>query len=261
MSLAGAILGGAAISAAGSLLGGRKQSKATEAANDANIRYQKEFAQQGIRWRVEDAQKAGIHPLYAINANVPTFSPTVVADPMGNAVAQAGQAIGRGVAALPQKESIPTGAIVYPLGSQWPHQTDPKTGKAVPLSASQAQSLMAMESHNKQMAVMDAQIESLKPQPQAVPNMFEVLSHPTMGQIPFPNQLLGEVAEALEEPVIRGMWLSQLKRTNEALYSKMQNEAVQGKATTLVELVRAIPGITRETVKALIEELKKGVIW
>lgn len=39
------------------------------------ITNQNNFAQQGIRWRVADAQAAGIHPLYALGANLPTYSP------------------------------------------------------------------------------------------------------------------------------------------------------------------------------------------
>jgi len=40
---------------------------------------QREFAQMGIRWRVEDAKAAGLHPLAAIGAAGASYSPTVVA--------------------------------------------------------------------------------------------------------------------------------------------------------------------------------------
>lgn len=40
---------------------------------------QKEFAQMGIRWRVEDAKAAGLHPLAAIGAAGASYSPTIVA--------------------------------------------------------------------------------------------------------------------------------------------------------------------------------------
>lgn len=36
---------------------------------------QKEFAQNGIRWKVADAQAAGIHPLAALGAQTQTYSP------------------------------------------------------------------------------------------------------------------------------------------------------------------------------------------
>lgn len=49
---------------------------------------QKDFAKHGIRWRVQDGLKAGVHPLYAIGANVPSFSPVMsgAGDDFGNAV-------------------------------------------------------------------------------------------------------------------------------------------------------------------------------
>lgn len=56
---------------------GRQQ----QAQNDAT---QREFAQSGIQWRVEDAKKAGIHPLYALGANPVNFSPTTVGTDFGS---------------------------------------------------------------------------------------------------------------------------------------------------------------------------------
>ena len=55
---------GSAIGAVGSLIGGNI------ASNNANKQYemQKEFAQNGIRWKVADAKAAGIHPLAALGA-------------------------------------------------------------------------------------------------------------------------------------------------------------------------------------------------
>lgn len=69
----GSILGGAAqaVGSIGSLIGARKDKKAAE--NAANISWQrnyeaqKEFAQNSIQWRVQDAKNAGINP-YAVVA-------------------------------------------------------------------------------------------------------------------------------------------------------------------------------------------------
>lgn len=72
----GSVLGG--IGSVGGLFGGSSKSalRAQENMNAMNIQMQKEFAQHGIRWRVEDAKAAGIHPLYALGANTTSFSPT-----------------------------------------------------------------------------------------------------------------------------------------------------------------------------------------
>lgn len=58
-----------------------------------NYNAQKEFAQNSIQWRVQDAQKAGIHPLYAMG-NSPGYTPVSSMDTgaLGNAVANAGNA-------------------------------------------------------------------------------------------------------------------------------------------------------------------------
>lgn len=63
---------------------------------DANKQYeqQKEFAQSGIQWRVKDAEKAGIHPLYALGAQTTSYSPVSVG---GASFADVGQNIGRAI--------------------------------------------------------------------------------------------------------------------------------------------------------------------
>lgn len=64
-----------------------------------NAAAQREFAQNGIRWKVDDARAAGVHPVFALGASTNSFSPVTVGDTsssaMGDAVAQAGQNIGR----------------------------------------------------------------------------------------------------------------------------------------------------------------------
>lgn len=58
---------------------------------------QKEFAQHGIRWKVNDALKAGVHPLYALGANTVSYSPVSVG---GSDFAAMGADIGRSVDAV-----------------------------------------------------------------------------------------------------------------------------------------------------------------
>lgn len=99
---------GALISAGSSLLGGLigkdSSEKAQEAATNNAIMQadlQREFAKNSIRWRVEDAKSAGIHPLAALGNPGISYAPVSVgggADmSMANAVASAGQDIGRAV--------------------------------------------------------------------------------------------------------------------------------------------------------------------
>lgn len=93
------ILGGALIGGGSALLGGLFSNSAAKKAAQINARAQREFAQHGVRWRVEDAKQAGLHPLYALGAQVPSFTPVQYQDALGPALAEAGQGVGRAIAA------------------------------------------------------------------------------------------------------------------------------------------------------------------
>lgn len=99
---------GSIISAGASLLGGlfgsKENDKAREAQmamNERNIELQREFAKNGIQWKAADAKAAGIHPIYALGGSTSSFTPVSAnfsADTaMPNAIAAAGQDIGRAV--------------------------------------------------------------------------------------------------------------------------------------------------------------------
>lgn len=97
------LLGGL-ISGAAALMGGRRSEKSNAKQHAAELASQKEFAQHGIRWRVEDAKAAGLHPLSALGATGASYSPMAISDPSGPALAEAGQHIGRAVAATSTAE-------------------------------------------------------------------------------------------------------------------------------------------------------------
>lgn len=71
---------------------------------------QREFAQNGIQWRVNDAKAAGIHPLYALGGGGASYSPSAVHvgdrgnNDLGRDLANMGQGLGRAVAATASKE-------------------------------------------------------------------------------------------------------------------------------------------------------------
>lgn len=90
------------------IIGGLINRDSVNKTNDQNYRMaqeeaakQREFAQSGISWKVEDAKRAGIHPLYALGANTVNYAPATVgavADTsLGNAVAGAGQSLSRAI--------------------------------------------------------------------------------------------------------------------------------------------------------------------
>lgn len=94
----GAPLVGNFIDLAGNLIGASMNANASAQANAQNIAMAREFAQNGVRWRVEDARAAGLSPLAALGMHTPS-APQVVGDhSMGNAVSRFGQNIGRSIA-------------------------------------------------------------------------------------------------------------------------------------------------------------------
>lgn len=104
----------------GGLLGKSSQDKANEinqqnAAN--NIALQREFAQNGIQWKVADATKAGIHPLYALGASTTSFSPVSVgavgSSALPNALTSMGQSLSRAASAnlAPTERASAVGAL------------------------------------------------------------------------------------------------------------------------------------------------------
>lgn len=80
---------------------GNKNRHQQDQANQLNYDMQKEFAQMGIRWKVEDALAAGIHPLAALGASTsgasPSFQVGTPDNSMSNAVSRAGQNLSRAV--------------------------------------------------------------------------------------------------------------------------------------------------------------------
>lgn len=86
----------ALLEAIGGIVGGLIDKSAGEEQADKQAELQKEFAQTGIRWKVKDAIRAGIHPLYALGASTAQYSPITV----GTDFATQGQNLGRAITAM-----------------------------------------------------------------------------------------------------------------------------------------------------------------
>jgi len=96
----------ALIAAGATIAGGLLSNKSQKDANRANEAHalrqeqlQKDFAQQGIQWKVKDAEAAGVHPLYALGANTTSYQPTQVGGGASDFsfLGDAGQNIGRAI--------------------------------------------------------------------------------------------------------------------------------------------------------------------
>lgn len=88
---------GELLSLGGNLLGGLLGRSSASKAADKQAEMQEAFAKNSIRWRVADAKRAGIHPLAALGAQTHSYAPVAFDDPLPNALANAGQDLGRAI--------------------------------------------------------------------------------------------------------------------------------------------------------------------
>lgn len=113
--MGGAALGGI-IGAIGQVYAAERQAEASERASkrgqkiaDSNRLFQETFAKHGIEWRVADAIEAGVHPLYALGANIPAYNPSPIpafsSDVGSDHISAAGQNVSRAIVAAMSGEA------------------------------------------------------------------------------------------------------------------------------------------------------------
>lgn len=100
------LIGAALVSGGSNLLGGLLGSSAASQQAEQNRQMQLMFAQNAIQWKVADAKKAGVHPLFALGASTGSFTPVAnnSGEILGDAVGKMGQNIGRAMEAGADKE-------------------------------------------------------------------------------------------------------------------------------------------------------------
>lgn len=92
---------GALGSIAGGFLGNAVSSKNQANRDRYNVQQQERFAKNSIQWRVEDAKKAGLHPLAALGAQGSAYQPVLDTSNdggLGASVSQAADYISQGMA-------------------------------------------------------------------------------------------------------------------------------------------------------------------
>ncbi len=85
------------ISPLSSLAGGFLDRRSQESNFNKNADLQREFAKNGIRWRVQDAKAAGLHPLAALGMSGASAAPIGISSSMGESLRSAGQDISRAI--------------------------------------------------------------------------------------------------------------------------------------------------------------------
>lgn len=111
------VLIGAGIGAGTDILGGQLAAAQNRQSQRFSADLQREFAQHGIQWRVEDAKRAGLHPLAALGMMPASASPMVIGDVAGEGIAKAGQSIGSAVSQSQDQKAL-TVANLRLLNSQ-----------------------------------------------------------------------------------------------------------------------------------------------
>ncbi len=81
----------------GDIAGGLIDRRQQESNFNKNADLQREFAKSGIRWRVEDAKAAGLHPLAALGSSGSAGTPISISSSMGESLRSAGQDISRAI--------------------------------------------------------------------------------------------------------------------------------------------------------------------
>lgn len=150
------------------LLQGYFQDENTEDINHANeqmaernIQMQKEFAQQGIRWKVEDAKMAGLHPLAALGAQTTSFTPVSVGyspkTGMAEAFGNIGQNLARAIHAQQTEEERSADAAQALARQKMLDEINLEAHKAQ-LQQMQQQNVINAEAHAANMRKNDAEI-------------------------------------------------------------------------------------------------------
>lgn len=103
---AGAMIGGSLGSIPGQIIGQKDAERKQREANERNEALQREFAQNGIRWKVADAKAAGIHPLAALGAQTTSYQSSTQPEPsmLADMSARMGQDVSRAVSATRTSE-------------------------------------------------------------------------------------------------------------------------------------------------------------
>lgn len=99
LPLAGS-LAGAGASLAGGIYAANKSQQVANNVNLLNYKQAKEFAQNQLQWRVDDAKKAGLHPLVGVGASLYQGVPSAIGGDVsgiGNGLSEMGQNISRAI--------------------------------------------------------------------------------------------------------------------------------------------------------------------
>lgn len=192
-SMMGPILGAAGIGAASALGGGLLSSSSNKKAARRAERFNREVLQNAVQWRVADAKRAGVHPLFALGAQVGTSggNPQFIGEPLGPAIAEAGQDISNALVRQQTGNQRLKDQMDLALAGAQLRETDARTGYI------QAQQRALEQANQQSPAGMGLQSEKLAVEGQAVnPPGVGVIdlqaSQQTSAKVDDPGSVAGE---------------------------------------------------------------------
>lgn len=91
---------------------------------EEQLAFQREAQQNAIQWRVADAEKAGIHPIFALGANTPTSFPVAMDTRIGEGMRDMGQSLGGAIARTLDNEAKEKHQMDMALGAAQLEESD-----------------------------------------------------------------------------------------------------------------------------------------
>lgn len=130
---------GTVIGAGAGLVGGMLSNRSNQEQAERGYSVQREALQNGISWRVADAKRAGIHPLYALGAPPMNMSPVVMEDQLGPALRNAGQNVADTIRSAQTPEQRAAQSMDYQLAASQVSKNDAERDYYTALAAGQHQ--------------------------------------------------------------------------------------------------------------------------
>lgn len=106
------------------LLGGMLGNEYNRDLAEDNRNFQREVLNHQLQWRVNDAEKAGIHPVYALGAGTATTFPITLDDQMGPALREMGQGLGGAVSRMLDRQAREKHDLEMSLGAAQLEESD-----------------------------------------------------------------------------------------------------------------------------------------
>lgn len=189
---------GDVLSGIGSVFGAKSQKDA----NEDNYQAQKEFAQHGIQWKVDDARRAGLHPLYALGGSGAAYTPSAQAIDYG----AMGQNLSRAASAASGEQRAVQNAQLNLLAAQT-RKTEMETAVLASEEARARQGALVSNPIPSSIDYGTPGVSQTFPVPRAKPLEMgqDISPYGPPSKARFPEYIAGEARPAFREWLVPGV--------------------------------------------------------